>query len=140
MKKYSNRRVSLAVFLSIALIAASLLTAPKLFISKANGRPQVNDKKGLNNYDIRLDSKAADKMAELRGRSGRSAVNVADVRHTLARGESALKQHIPSSKVEYGERLHTPEIIGIAVGQTSHASLVGQAHSSKAESLRAFAK
>ena len=137
MKNYSNRRVSFTALVGLSLIVLGLLAFPKLFVSKANGRPQVNHSKGLTNYDIRLNSKAADKMAEIRGRSGRSAVTVADARDVIVRGEAALKQRVPSSKVEYGERLHTPEIIGV---EANHASLIGQANSSHAESLRTFAK
>lgn len=135
----SNRRVSLAALLGLALIVVTLLFIPKFFTSQANGRPQVNKSKRLNNYDIRLDSKAAIKMAEFRSRSGRNAVNVADDRDQFVRGESALKQRVPSARVEYGERLNTPEVIGLGASQ-AHVSLIGQANSSRAESLRSFAK
>lgn len=135
----SNRRVSLAALLGLALVVVTLLFIPKFFISQANGRPQVNKSKRLNNYDIRLDSKAADKIAEFRSRSGRNAVNVADDRDQFVRGESALKQRVPSARVEYGERLNTPEVIGLGASQ-AHTSLIGPANSSRAESLRSFAK
>ena len=141
MKKDSSiRRVSFAAVVGFAFIAVLLLAAPKFFVSSANGRQQVNSSKGHPNYDIRLDTKAADRMAEFRGRSSRSAVNVADARDEFVRGESALKQRVPSLKVEYGERLNAPEIIGLAPSQNKSASLIGQASSSRGESLRAFAK
>src|SRR5512144_2841193 len=140
IKSYSNTGVS--VTLSFVIVAAvfALLFTPGFFVSKAINRSQLTESKGLPNYDIRLDSKAADKIAEFRGRSGRTAATVADARDEFVRGESTLKQRVPNLKVVYNERLHAPEIIGPDPTQGSHAALVGQANSSRAETLRAFAK
>ena len=138
-KTYLNRRVSITASLGAALFVFALLYAPAFFYSKASNKQNPFIHKGLDNYDIRLDSKAADKMAEFRSRSGRSAVNVADARDEFVRGESALKQRVPTLKVEYNDRLHIPEIIGPDPTQ-GRASLTGQTNAARAETLRTFAK
>jgi Zinc metalloprotease (elastase) len=138
-KNYSKHRVSISLSVAVALFASAMLYAPAFFSSRASGRSTAVNHKALENYDIRLDTKAANKMAGFRARSGRSAVAVADARDEFVRGESALKQRVPTLRVQYNDRLQIPEIIGPDPTK-GRGSLVGQINSSRAETLRGFAR
>ena len=138
-KNYSKHRVSISLSVAVALFASAMLYAPAFFSSRASGRSTAVNHKALENYDIRLDTKAANKMAGFRARSGRNAVAVADVRDEFVRGESALKQRVPTLRVQYNDRLQIPEIIGPDPTK-GRGSLVGQINSSRAETLRGFAR
>src|SRR4029079_13463091 len=100
-KVSSNRRISITAAIGIICLVFALLYAPAFFYSKASGRKAPVDQGRPENYDIRRDKGSFGKIAELRGRSGRSAVSVADARDEFVRGESALKARVPSLKVEY---------------------------------------
>ena len=137
-KASSNRRISITAVIGILCLVFALLYAPAFFSSKAGSR-KADTPSRPENYDIRRDKGAFGKMAELRGRSGRSAVSVADTRDEFVRGESALKARVPSLKVEYNPAMQTPEIIDAAPAN-GRGSLMSRANSGRAESLRAFAK
>jgi len=65
----------------------------------------------LPNYDIRSDKSAIDKIAAFRAALGKNASKVADARESFVRGEEALKQSVPTLKVEYNEDIRIPEVI-----------------------------
>ena len=99
------------------MLAASLLFVPGFFGTKAGSREKGLFTKterhdaGLSNFDIRTDKPSANKIAELRSRSARNAINVADIRDEFVRGEAELRRRVPTVKVEYNETLHIPEKI-----------------------------
>ncbi|MBK8465613.1 MAG: M36 family metallopeptidase [Chloracidobacterium sp.] len=71
----------------------------------------------LPNYDIRVDKSKINKIAEFRNVSGKSASEVADAREAFVRGEEALKQRVPTLKIEYNEDIRIPEVIAPDVKQ-----------------------
>ena len=126
--------VGLAAFVFVL----ALVYAPAFFSSKATGR-KVPQKNVPGNYDIRTDTKAADKLANFRARSNRSASAVADMRDTFVQGENQLRGRVPSLRVEYSDRLQTPEVIGVELGR-QRASLMSQSSAKRSDVLRSFAK
>src|SRR5437016_8701290 len=55
----------------------------------------------LPNYDIRTDKSAIDKIADFRMRQGKNTSQIADARDAFVRGEQALRQLVPTLKIEY---------------------------------------
>lgn len=114
----SHRAVILA-FIVFAVITA-IVFLPGFFRSEAvsGGRekglfPRTSSQDpDLPNYDIRLDKKASNKIAALRGRARKNAATVADARDGFVKGENALKNRVQNVKVEYNEDLQIPEVIG----------------------------
>src|SRR3954471_10010481 len=138
-KNSPDRRVSIPLTLAAISLMLSLLFLPSLFVSQASNPTAVMVQRGPAYYDIRTDSKATDKLADLRSRAGQNGVAVADVRNEIVRGESSLRSRVPTLKVEYNDTLHIPEVIGPDPTQ-GDASLIGQVNSTRAETLKTFAK
>ena len=113
----SHSTALLAIFVLLMLISAVIL--PDFFRSRAvSGNPgkglftrTVSQDPGLPNYDIRMDKKAAEKMAGFRGRAKKNAAAVADIRERQVGGERALQNRVPGLKVEYNRDLQIPEVI-----------------------------
>jgi len=113
----------------------------------------------LPNYDIRTDKQARDKVVGFRSSLGKDASQVADIRDAMVRGETALRQRVPTLKIEYNLDIRIPEVIApeVKFGRTfltrpssakrsdilktfldENAELVG-ARSSQIDDLKVFA-
>ena len=137
-KSRSTRRSLLTVGLAAFVFVFALVYAPAFFSSKATGR-KIPQKNAPRNYDIRTDTKAADKLANFRARSKRSASAIADMRDEFVRGESELRARIPSLKVQYSDRLQTPEVIGIEP-TAQKTTLMAQSSAKRSDALKSFAR
>ncbi|HQU84466.1 MAG TPA: M36 family metallopeptidase, partial [Pyrinomonadaceae bacterium] len=128
-------------------LVSALIFLPSQFRSEANSQGKG---KGLNprteshdedlpNYDIRADKSAYGKIEGFRQKAGKNAVAVADVRESFVSGETALKQRVPTLKVEYNTDIRTPEVIApdVAKGRNFLTSATG---GNRAETLRNFVK
>lgn len=96
---------------------------------------------GLPNYDIRQDNsdESANTLTRYRQALNKTASSVADVRDSFVAGEEALRQKVPSLKVEYNEDIRIPEVIGTDVNQGPDF-LVGSSAVERPEILRNFVK
>ena len=114
----SHRKVVYAIgFLGI--IAAILAFPFQLRLKAAGGlfpRTQSHIKE-LPNYDIRTDKTASDKLAAFRSVTNKTSANIADIRDSFVLGENALKQSVPTLKIEYNDELGIPEVIAPDVRQ-----------------------
>lgn len=97
------------------------------------------DSSELPNYDIRIDKLSFEKRVEFRGRSGKAAPEIADLRDRFVEGENELRRRVPSLKIEYNDDLRIPEVIGPDV-KHGRASLTSPSNMRRAEILRSFAK
>src|SRR3954447_17996005 len=95
----SNRKVlfclfSLAVLTMVFVLPFQMRTeaAKGLFVKTESHEPD------LPNYDIRMDKQAMDKVVSFRSSLAREASQVADIRDAFVRGESALRQRVPTLK------------------------------------------
>ncbi|HSU25795.1 MAG TPA: M36 family metallopeptidase, partial [Pyrinomonadaceae bacterium] len=119
MKRFNSRNSRLGLLLSLAVLglAAAIIILPSLSKTQAGGRddksnPEAATKsEGLPNYDIRLDTKAVEKMAAFRSSMNRSASAVADIRDEFAHAEAQLQSKKPTLKVEYSRTMRAPEIV-----------------------------
>ncbi|MBK8466115.1 MAG: M36 family metallopeptidase [Chloracidobacterium sp.] len=135
----------------MSLFVLGLLTAivvlPYKFGTKAAGPKGLFTKTtsvdaGLPNYDIRSEKNdaIADFMLSARNLSGKSAVEVADIREGFVRGENELRQHVPTLKIEYNADIRIPEVITPDVWKTQIARLTGPSSEKRSEILRDFVK
>ncbi len=135
---YSLRKTLLCLF---SLAAATLIFAlPFQMRSKAaNGlieRTSSHDD-GIENYDIRTDKNAWSTIVEFRSTAGKNASEVADVRDAFVRGEQALRQKVPTLKIEYNSDIRIPEIIA-PEARLGRATLTGPSAQKRSETLKAF--
>jgi hypothetical protein len=115
--------------LGLALVALSgvLVLLPTSFGSRA-GAPKTgdtglgnpyhitrSDAAGLENYDIRLDKSAGDKIAAMRQNANRSSADLASSRQAMMNAETELRQQVPGLKVDYSQDLGAPEMIGVDI-------------------------
>ena len=127
----------------LGLIAAVIIL-PNQFHSKAGNAGQdvtertVSQVKELENYDIRTDKNQVETLINFRQTAGRDAVSVADMRDKFVVGEDALRQVVPTLKIEYNEDIRTPEVIAPDV-QRGRAFLTGASKGKHSETLRKFA-
>src|SRR4051794_4370897 len=97
---YRHRHALIGI-LGLSIVSAILLFPFQFSAKAAKGlalRTKSHDAE-LPNYDIRLDKAAAEKIASFRDRQGKSAMQIADARDALARGEQDLRKRVPSLKV-----------------------------------------
>ncbi len=139
-------RTGLLFSLFVLGLAAVLFALPNMFRSEAgnktgNGLFQKTESHvpGLENYDIRADKSAFEKLAEFRQFSNKDAVAVADIRQSFVDGEAALKTRVPSLKVEYNSDIRTPEVIAPDVLQGRNF-LTSASSQNRAEILRNFVR
>jgi hypothetical protein len=150
MQKNSNAETRRGLLLSLIIlgIIAALIVVPRQFRSEAGGQKKtsparidaktVSHEKGLENYDIRADKTAFEKIAGFRQAQNRSAAEIADLREKFVEGENALKRRVPALKVEYNSDIRTPEVIGPDVKQGRNF-LSGASAAKRSEILRNFA-
>ncbi len=65
----------------------------------------------IENYDIRTDKNQAEILLSFRQQSNRNAVEITDLRDRFVAAENALRQKVPTLKIEYNEDLRIPEVI-----------------------------
>src|SRR5437773_3980101 len=140
-----QRRISLTPGLVAFGLAGALLFLPGFFgslaDSRTNGFSQTTQshRDGLENYDIRTDKEAVDKLAGFRHAANKNAADVADVRDEFVRGEAELRRRVPTLNVEYNSDIRTPEIIGAGPSR-GRSALTGPSNSKRSDVLRTFAK
>ncbi|CAN5645254.1 hypothetical protein BH20ACI4_BH20ACI4_08000 [soil metagenome] len=138
-------RSGLLLSLIVFGLAAVLIAVPNMFRSKAgnSGKGLVQRTEshvpGLENYDIRADKSAFEKLAGFRASSGKDASLVADIRQSFVDGENALKTKVPTLKVEYNSDIRTPEVIAPDVKQGRNF-LTNSSGQNRAEILRNFVR
>jgi hypothetical protein len=144
-KAATRNPLLLSVFI-LGLMAA-LVAVPYQFKSEA-GAKQVkvglfqqteSQEAGLENYDIRADKSAYEKIAGFRQAQGRGAELVADLRSEFVAGEEELRAKVPTLKVEYNSDIRTPEVIAPDVKQ-GRASLTSSSGAKRSDILRGFVK
>lgn len=91
------------------------------------------------NYDIRTDKSATGKLIGFRSGSGRNAADIADVREEFVRGETRLRERVPTLAVEYSPDLRAPEVIAPDVKQ-GRAFLTAPDSAKVSERLRRFVR
>lgn len=128
--------------LVVALLIAVVFLMQFQQSSKASGglievTKSHND--DLPNYDIRSDKSATERIAAYRSASAKSAAQIADIRDDFASGEAALRQRVPTLKVEYNGDIRTPEIITPEVN-LGRAFLTGNSSAKRTDILRTFVK
>src|SRR5438552_18212241 len=110
---YQGRHVILCL-LVLGIITAVFILPFQTRSGAAKGLVQKTEshESDLPNYDIRADKSAMDKIAGFRARQGKNASQIADARDAFIRGEQALRQRVPTLKIEYNTDIRIPEIIG----------------------------
>jgi hypothetical protein len=94
---------------------------------------------GLENYDIRADKSAGDKLRGFRRSQNKSAAAVADIRDEIVSGEEKLRSKVPNLKIEYNRATLTPEIIAPDVKKgRAFLTKSGAVEQTRAEKLRGF--
>ncbi|HZH34588.1 MAG TPA: hypothetical protein VEX64_07085, partial [Pyrinomonadaceae bacterium] len=145
LRTAKSRKGLLLSFLTLGL-ATSLAVLPTQFPSTAtvNNQEQASSRTeshvdGLENYDIRTDKKAGQALIEFRARSGKDERSVAAERSEMLAAEQALRQRVPTLKVEYNSDLRTPEIITPDV-KLGRSFLTRATAERRSEVLRSFIK
>ncbi|MEP6903106.1 MAG: M36 family metallopeptidase, partial [Actinomycetota bacterium] len=149
MKKILTAGVRNPLLLCAVILGlmAALVIVPRQFRSEAGGK-KVNKgllqrteshEEGLENYDIRADKSAFEKIAQFRRSQNKDAVAVADLRNGFVTGEESLKARIPTLKVEYNTDIRTPEVIAPDV-KMGRNFLTGGSTAKHSEILRSFVK
>jgi hypothetical protein len=146
----AETRRGLLLSLFILGLAAALVILPYQFRSEAGSAKKSDSRngmldrttsheEGLENYDIRADKSAFEKIAGFRQSQNRGAADVADIRAEFVKGEEALKQRVPTLKVDYNTDIRTPEVIGpdVAMGRNF---LTRASSQKRSDILRNFAK
>jgi hypothetical protein len=139
-------RFNAFVTLIFLAVATALIVLPSLFISEAQqkskggqkGRSPV-ERNSLPNYDIRSDKAAHQKLADLRGRYGKTASDVADVRDGFSRGEDARGRRVKNLKVDWDRQVLRPEVISPDVTQ-GKGVLAREFGQSRAETVKSFVR
>jgi subtilisin-like proprotein convertase family protein len=95
----------------------------------------------LPNYDIRTDKneEVVDALVKFRQASGKDASAIVSVRNGFIAGEEALRQRVPSLKIEYNDDIRIPEVISPDVKQGRNF-LTGSSDVKRSEILRNFVK
>ncbi|HVE56711.1 MAG TPA: M36 family metallopeptidase [Pyrinomonadaceae bacterium] len=149
MQKNSRAGVQNPLLLCMFIIGlmAALVFVPYQFNSSASGK-KVNKglfqrteshEEGLENYDIRADKAASEKIAGFRQTLNKDAATVADIRSSFVSGEDVLRTKVPTLKVEYNTDIRTPEVIAPDVKQGRNF-LTGGSSTKRSEILRSFVK
>jgi hypothetical protein len=147
MRKNFAIKTRKGLFLSLFVLgSAALLFLPNLFSSEAGVKTgkglfekTASHGDGIENYDIRADKTAQDKIAAFRQSQNKDASFVADIRANFVAGEDALRVSVPTLKVEYNTDIRTPEVIAPDVKQ-GRALMTPPSAAKHSEILRNFVK
>ncbi|MEP6903691.1 MAG: M36 family metallopeptidase, partial [Actinomycetota bacterium] len=150
MQKNSSAGVRNPLLLCTVILGlmAALVIVPHQFRSEAGGKKvqkglvqkTVSHEEGIDNYDIREDKAAFEKIEGFRQSQNKDAVAVADIRSEFVRGEQELKTRIPDAKVEYNSDIRTPEVITPDVWKNKVEMLTAPSSEKRSEILRNFVK
>ena len=130
--------LTLGILLLITIAAVAPVSFTSSAASNKNDERQPKAKK-IGDYDIRRDKNSHVKIAEIRGRRGKSAAEIADLRDKLVAGEKKLKAHVPTLVVEYDQDLKVPEVIA-PDPKMGKAFLTPPGQEKKSEKLRGFVR
>ncbi len=149
MQKNSRAGVHNPLLLCAAILGlmTALVYVPYYFNSSASSNKVTkgifqrteSHEEGLENYDIRADKSAHEKIAGFRQTQNRDAAVIADIRSEFVSGEELLRTKVPTLKVEYNEDIRTPEVIAPDVKQGRNF-LTGDSGAKRSEILRSFVK
>ena len=148
MQKNSTPQVRNRILLGVSILGlmAAFVVLPYKFTSSAGNKTASgllqqtkSHEEGLDNYDIRTDKKAFEKINGFRQQSNQDASIVADIRGGFVAGEENLKAKVPTLKVEYNTDLKIPEVIAPDVKQ-GRAVLTNATGANRADTLRNFVK
>jgi hypothetical protein len=141
-------RKSLFLSLFVLALAAAFILLPYQFSSEAGGgsgngkglfERTMSHSDGIENYDIRADKPAFEKIAAFRQSQNKDASFVADIRANFVSGEDALRLSVPTLKVEYNTDIRTPEVIAPDVKQ-GRAFMTPPSGLKHSEILRGFVR
>ena len=141
-------RKGLILSLFVLGLAAALIILPYQFSSEAGGGSRYakglferteSHGNGIENYDIRADKTAFERIVAFRQSQNKDASFVADIRAKFVLGEDILRTNVPTLKVEYNTDIRTPEVIAPDVRQ-GRAFLTSPSGANRAEILRNFVK
>jgi hypothetical protein len=149
MQKKSMAEVRNPLLLCAVILGlmTGLVYVPYQFSSRA-GAKQVrkglfqrteSHEEGLENYDIRADKSAYEKIAGFRQTQSKDAAVVADIRSEFVSGEETLRSKVPTLKVEYNTDIRTPEVIAPDVKQGRNF-LTSNSSAKRPDILRNFVK
>ncbi|HEX8638737.1 MAG TPA: hypothetical protein VF692_11780, partial [Pyrinomonadaceae bacterium] len=143
----AETRRNLLICLFVLGIFAAFAVVPFRFHSQAGNKNAPDTAKsgnradGLENYDIRADKSAGDKLTSFRRAQNKSAAAVADIRDEIVRGEEKLRAKVPNLKIEYNRATLTPEIIAPDIKKgRAFLTAPGAVEQSRAEKLRGFVR
>ena len=140
MKFSIPRDRSLLIVLGLFFLISIVALAPAFFKTSAGGRKAgepAQKSKRFGDYDIRTDKNAHVKINEFRGRAGKNASEVADLRGKFWRGEEKLRGRVPNLKVEYNTDLKIPEVIAPSA-QSGRHFLTPPGQEKRSEKLKGF--
>ena len=127
-------------------IAATLVVLPTYFHSEAGtGLGLLERTSSLDDgipkmWDIREAKDGEAGLASLRERAGKNEALVSDLRMGFKRGEEALRQRMPSVKIEYNHDIQIPEVISPDVYKARVEWLTGPSDAKRSDILRNFVK
>ncbi len=109
---------NLPLVLIVLTLTGLFFIAPYQFRSAAgsenrvkNSQKSSDDAEKIENYDIRTDKTKAETLTAFRQESNKNPLEAADFREKFIAAETALRQKIPTLKIEYNDDLRIPEII-----------------------------
>lgn len=126
-----RRRSLTALLAALALIGSSQLAL-------AIHAPPEDPDAPAGNYDIRLDSKAGDRLAVFRADVGHAESEAALAQSRFAQGATRLRAQLPDVVIESGVGLATPELVARSVH--NQGFLTGPGSGDREADLRDFMK
>ena len=135
-------------FAALGLIGTLVATVPfqsstKASVTNNDGDDGMNitrsHQPGFENYDIRQDKSAAEKIEAFRAANGKNALQIAVGRSRMVAGEDNLRRRVPTLKVEYNDDLRAPEVIAPDVNRGIHF-LTAANSGKRSDVLRRFIK
>ncbi|MFL6374395.1 MAG: M36 family metallopeptidase [Pyrinomonadaceae bacterium] len=138
----SKARKSLLIVSVAALVAGAAFLSLRPAPTKAQKRAGLSQRTsshddGIENYDIRRDKAAGEKLATFRGRANRPSELLSELRDRQRTGVDTLRQRVPSLKVDYSPEMNTPEVIGPDV-RDGKQFLTRATGAKRHEALRSF--
>jgi subtilisin-like proprotein convertase family protein len=148
MKKVEDTKTNTGLwlgFIGIGLIAV-LIIIPSQFRSQAGGEGKskqisrtVSADEGIAKmFDIREEKDRYEDLQKFRNGLNKNAADVADIRQKFVTAEEALKQQLPTVKVEYNTDIRIPEVITPDVYKNTIEFLTSPSSAKRADILRGF--
>ncbi|CAN5216573.1 hypothetical protein BH20ACI1_BH20ACI1_13950 [soil metagenome] len=134
-KFHKQPLIFLVVFgfmMAIFIVPSQFRTAAGNETDNKNQSQKIDSQEdGIENYDIRTDKNQAETLLFFRQESNKNAVDIADLHDKFVAAETALRQKVPTLKIEYNNDLRIPEVIApdIKKGRTFLSSPSNDEHS-----------